>query len=100
MRTQSRNSFKDISSPIFLPTLNSSIFLVWLRLSSLLEFHIYFTLGSWSNHTYTYPKRVNECEREKKKYNKHIERDGDRNRGIRINREGGKKGRRKWGKER
>lgn len=46
---------------------------------------------------YNYPKRVSECEREKEKYTKNIERDQDRNR--RINQEG-KTGRRKGWEER
>ena len=63
--------------------------------NSQLKFHIYCILESWSNHRYTDPKGVSECEREKGKYAKHIGRDQNRNRGItkEEGKERGKRGR-------
>lgn len=56
-------------------------------------------MESWSNNIYTYPKRVSECEREKEKCTKNIERDQDRNRGInkREERQEGEKAGKKGG---
>lgn len=50
--------------------------------------------------THTCPKRVSACKREKKEGTKTVERNGDRNRGIRIKKERRKKRRRKGGRNR
>lgn len=68
-----------------------SVFSIWLR-HSRVSWHFIST-----DHTYIYPKTASECERQKEKYTKNIERDQDRNR--EITKEGGKIGQRSEGEK-